>query len=85
IADAAGQPVAGTIEIDNDETRWRFRPASAWSPGSYYLLVDAALEDLAGNSIAHPFEVDLQATVEREAVAKTVTRSFEILPLGKEP
>ncbi len=83
VTDAAGQPVAGTIEIDNDETRWRFRPASAWSPGSYHLVVDSALEDLAGNSIAHPFEVDLQATVERKAVAKTVTRPFEVRPLDK--
>ena len=32
---------------------------SRWKPGEYLLVVDPALEDLAGNSVARPFNVDL--------------------------
>ena len=40
------------------ETRWRFTPASPWRRGDYRLVVGTELEDLAGNSVAQPFEVD---------------------------
>ena len=41
------------------ETRWRFTPERPGPPGDYQLLVDDELEDLAGNSIGRPFEVDV--------------------------
>ena len=32
----------------------------AWPPGDYELVIDPKLEDLAGNSIARPFNLDLE-------------------------
>lgn len=54
-----GRSVAGAVEVAANATRWRFRPAQAWAAGTYTLVIDAELEDLAGNSIARPFEVDV--------------------------
>jgi len=80
IVDPSGKPVAGAIAIDNEETRWVFEPEQTWQAGEHQLLVDAALEDRAGNSLAHPFEVDRLKPVEREVQTQTVVRKFEIPP-----
>jgi hypothetical protein len=58
--EAAGW-VEGTIELAAEEREWRFVPHQPWQPTEHELRVDPLLEDLAGNSIARPFEVDLSA------------------------
>ena len=60
LVNARGEAVPGRIEVEADETRWRFTPEAAWIAGEYQLLVEDELEDLAGNSIRRPFEVDVQ-------------------------
>ena len=60
VVDARGEEVDGRIEVDTREARWRFTPDAPWVAGDYQLLVDDELEDLAGNSIRRPFEVDIQ-------------------------
>jgi hypothetical protein len=57
--DARGEDVPGRLEIEANETRWRFTPAQPWLEGDYQLVIDADIEDLAGNSILRPFEVDI--------------------------
>jgi hypothetical protein len=57
-----GELVPGTVEIDEHERRWRFRPESLWRPGTYQVTLDAALEDLAGNRPGRSFEVEDGAT-----------------------
>lgn len=74
----AGENLAGEVATDLQETGWSFVPAREWSAGNYKLEVDAALEDLAGNSLERPFEVDVVRPVEPEIVRKTVTREFTI-------
>jgi hypothetical protein len=54
-----GQPVAGSAEPTDAEQGWKFRPAGRWSAGSYLLRVDTGLEDVSGNAVGRPFEVDL--------------------------
>ena len=78
VVDASDKPVAGRIEIDREETRWRFHPAAPWSPGPHALVVDVVLEDLAGNSIERPFEVDVVRPVERSVTTRTVRLPFEL-------
>ena len=57
-----------------------FIPAEPWRPGEYQLLVDTVLEDLAGNHIGRPFDVDLnefnQGT--ERVIPKTVSLWFWI-------
>jgi hypothetical protein len=52
------KPVAGDIAIDRHETRWAFTPASPWQPGSYHVEIGPSLEDVSGNTIWAPFDVD---------------------------
>src|SRR5262249_4896985 len=37
--------VAGTVSVDDNETRWRFIPNQPWKAGEYNLSIDPALED----------------------------------------
>lgn len=75
-----GDAVSGGIAISKQESQWSFQPDAAWTAGKYELVVDAALEDLAGNSIGQPFEVDVFDNVDRKPPQKTVRIPFEIRP-----
>lgn len=75
VVDAGGQPLDGAITTAAEERCWRFTPANAWSDGAHRVLVDTVLEDLAGNSLARPFEVDLHAPPPRTA-PPTITLGF---------
>jgi len=70
----AGEKIAGSIAIDKQETRWLFRPNQPWKAGDYFLDAATVLEDLAGNSLERPFEVDVFEKVEErvERVSRTV-------------
>jgi hypothetical protein len=52
------QNVPGTETVAAGETEWRFQPSQPWKPGDYTLVIDMTLEDLAGNRIGRPFDVD---------------------------
>jgi uncharacterized membrane protein len=79
----ADTPVAGRVEIDQQEMRWRLHPESPWRSGAYSLIVLTALEDLAGNSIGRPFEVDVFRPVESKAVEQTIRLPFAISRAAK--
>jgi hypothetical protein len=68
--------IAGEVEIANEERRWIFRPQSTWESGTYTLKIDDVLEDVAGNSIARPFEVDMTET--RRAPVPVTTLRFTV-------
>ena len=53
-----GEPLAGTPEASEAETIWTWVPAAPWGEGRHELVVDTVLEDLAGNGVGRPFEVD---------------------------
>jgi hypothetical protein len=63
--DANGKRLDGAVRVSREETVWQFTPAKAWAAGEYRLAIDTALEDLAGNSIAKPFEVDVFRPVQQ--------------------
>ncbi len=54
-----GRRVDGLATIDDGEASWRFAPCHPWRAQPYRLLVDARLEDLAGNSLVRVFDRDL--------------------------
>jgi hypothetical protein len=70
--------VTGTTTIDRDETRWTFSPKQPWKPGRHELVIDMALEDLAGNRIGRPFDVDLFERVSERITADTTTLAFTV-------
>jgi hypothetical protein len=78
VEDAEGHKVAGTVALSEKESRWQFTPTATWKAGKYALVADPRLEDLAGNSIARPFEVDVFHPVQREIKTETVKLPFEV-------
>ncbi len=78
VVDAQGHKFPGEIKVSEEETRWDFTPQSAWAAGRYRLVIDTALEDLAGNSIAKPFEIDVFKTFDRQIKTETVELTFEV-------
>jgi hypothetical protein len=78
VVDDRDQKLAGKLTITEEETVWQFTPEKAWQAGTYQLVADTRLEDLAGNSIARPFEVDVFRPVEREVKKETVKVPFKV-------
>jgi hypothetical protein len=74
----AGRTIAGTVNIGRQETEWRLTPQQPWKPGAYQLIVDTGLEDLAGNSVSQPFDIDVFQRVTRHIATKTVTLPFSV-------
>jgi len=62
ILDARGKTVNGVIQVNNKEQVVQFVPAMPWLVGTYKVLVESRLEDLAGNNLNHLFDRDLTDT-----------------------
>jgi hypothetical protein len=69
------QRVEGAVTVDRNGARWLFTPREPWQTGDYRLSIDTALEDLAGNSIAQAFDIDVF-----ERVTEHMTPSRTSLP-----
>lgn len=78
VTDAKGQKVAGKVQVTDEETRWSFTPDLPWTAGTYRLVIDTLLEDLAGNKVGTPFEVDVFRPIQRQITTKTVELPFEV-------
>ncbi|HKB04393.1 MAG TPA: hypothetical protein VKD90_19370 [Gemmataceae bacterium] len=59
VLDAHGKAVAGRAEPADDDRGWTFTPKGGWVAGEYTLRADPVLEDVCGNRVSRPFEVDL--------------------------
>ncbi len=70
--------VAGAIEIDKHETRLSFQPDRPWQAGNYTVVVETTLEDLAGNSVAKPFEVDVFRTFQSQVTSAQERLPFQV-------
>ena len=60
------------------ERRWLFTPKTAWQSGEYKLVAQTLLEDLAGNGIGRPFEVDIFHKIRRRVEIKEVATRFSV-------
>jgi hypothetical protein len=74
----SNESVAGRVTLADHERRWRFTPSRPWTDGRYRLEIETTLEDLAGNNIGKPFEVDLFDGVQRRITNSVVQLSFQI-------
>ncbi len=68
--------VAGESRILNEERRWTFVPGVKWDSKPYSLKVLNILEDLAGNKVGRPFDVDRFEQVEKTVTSSAVRISF---------
>jgi hypothetical protein len=70
--------LAGAARLEAAETRYVFTPDHAWTPGRYALRAAPVLEDIAGNRIGRPFDIDRKAPGGAEAEARGAEISFEV-------
>jgi hypothetical protein len=70
--------VAGTATIGAGETEWRFQPTQPWTAGEHRVVVDMALEDLAGNRIGRPFDVDTMTNPVERISKQSTSLTFRI-------
>ena len=73
-----GERVAGRIEVTEGETVWRLTLDRPWDAGGYVIDVHADLEDLAGNNLAHLFDVDLSQDVRLSEAEARARLPFEV-------
>ncbi len=78
VIDGDGLEIDGRVTLADLETRWSFMPTEKWSPGECLLRVATTLEDVVGNSIAKPFEVDISRSQPRATAPKSVTLPFVV-------
>ena len=70
--------IAGTITVAREETEWRFTPTAPWKAANYRLIVNSGIEDLAGNHIGQPFDIDIFEHVTEHITTDTVSVPFRI-------
>ncbi len=73
-----GAEVAGEIELERDETRLLYWPAAPWTPGRHAVVADAILEDICGNRIGRPFDIDRRDPALAAAEATGAEIGFEV-------
>ncbi|MBS0264400.1 MAG: hypothetical protein JSS02_20865 [Planctomycetes bacterium] len=78
VTNLQGEAIVGRVSLADDERRWEFRPQANWGRGRFLLVIDTALEDLAGNRIGKPFEVDQFTEVDKTSETEPTRVSFEI-------
>jgi hypothetical protein len=60
-----GHDVPTDASTDEGERVIRMRPQQPWRAGSYQVVVDAGLEDVAGNDVRRAFDLDLTRRSDR--------------------
>ena len=70
--------VSGLATIGHGETEWRFQPTQPWTAGEHQVVIDMALEDLAGNRIGRPFDVDKMTNPAERITKQSTSLTFRI-------
>ena len=78
IEGAGKHAVEGQVQVRNSERQWTFVPSRGWKDGDYRVVIGTGLEDLAGNNVARPFEVDRVQRPEDEFIPDYVTLDFKV-------
>lgn len=76
VAGPGGELIDGTLKIGLGERTWQLMPRRAWERRSHQLIVDAVLEDLAGNSVSRVFDRDLSRPEDEPLQARPVSLPF---------
>lgn len=70
--------VDGRASVGPNEKEWRFNPVQPWQAGQYEVVADTWLEDLAGNRLGRPFDLDTFEHVTKTVERKTVSLPFRV-------
>jgi hypothetical protein len=73
-----GAMVPCDAELERDETRLVFNPHHPWRSGRYSVHAADILEDICGNRIGRPFDIDAKDPAQKAMVARAAELAFEI-------
>ncbi len=73
-----GGPVPVTAALDHAETRILLTPDQPWQTGPHTLRISSILEDIAGNRIGRPFDIDRQDPAQANAAARDAEVAFKV-------
>lgn len=59
VQNSAGKKISGQWKVGKTEMQCSFIPDTNWQTGSYQVLIEPRLEDLAGNNLVRPFDRDI--------------------------
>lgn len=76
VLDSNRQPFEGKYSVGLEDSSLEFVPQVPWSKGTYYIFVEARLEDLAGNNLNRLFETDLSKPNARRQSKEYYERAF---------
>ena len=78
VASEGGERISGRVSVDQDETRWRFTPNTAWRAGFYSIRISPGLEDACGNTPYGAFDGPFRSA--EQVALETAVRSiaFEV-------
>ncbi|MEL6918989.1 MAG: hypothetical protein AAFO99_14825, partial [Bacteroidota bacterium] len=65
IWDERGNLINGRFELMERQEGISFYPLTNWAKGNYKIKSEDKLEDLAGNNLAHLFDIDLKTSLEK--------------------
>lgn len=78
VLDGAGRLLGGVVTLEDAETTWRFTPHQPWTTATVQIVVDARMEDVAGNNfrdvLDHAAGTDSH-DIDHEIVTLTLTRA----------
>lgn len=74
----ADEALAGDTALDCAEQRWSFTPGQPWVRSAHQLTIATTIEDLAGNNVGKPFDVDVFERVERRVETPVVGVEFSV-------
>lgn len=78
VEDVQGLIVKGQVSLASAESVWSLKPDAPWKAGEHRLVIGTELEDLAGNAINRPFEVDQVGPISRRIETQKVMLSFQV-------
>lgn len=78
VRDTRGEPVDGTVTVGGGERVVTFAPKGRWPKGEYKVVVDARLEDVCGNRVGEPFELDVLKPIPARPVTKVAEHAFTV-------
>lgn len=79
VVDEDGRSVDKWVGKTVTETDLKFgENLKRWPAGKYKLVIDTRLEDVCGNRVGRPFEIDMLKPVTKQIEAKTVEIPFEV-------
>jgi hypothetical protein len=78
VEDEAGKRVEAVTTVGGGERVVTVAPTRPWAAGRYRLVVDTRLEDVCGNRVGEPFEIDVFRPVQQRIETKTAARPFTV-------